>query len=306
MLSECFILLLGGILFGASVNLFFLPGEIVLGGVTGVATTVNILTGLPVGFMIILINLPLLLCGWIFLGHGFVLRALTGVAVTGITSDILTFLPTSVSDPLLCAILGGVTMGVGCGLMFSRDYTTGGTDIIVWLIRRKTRLLSTGVLITVIDSAVVLGSAVALRSSEGYNYDPISFSSDQGLWETCKLMWTSGGMHCEGDIDIDYYFRTALSKKTINVTVRMRPFDQITIKEKHYKEQRIGTNGAIRNDILSDSKTTNLYCGDYFSTRAKSYTGYTLNSEYWSSLSGYWSMSMFGKPKNMGSVLSSM
>ena len=139
-----------------------------------------------------------------------------------------------------------------------------------------------------------------------YNYDPISFSSDQGLWETCKLMWTSGGMHCEGDIDIDYYFRTALSKKTINVTVRMRPFDQITIKEKHYKEQRIGTNGSIRNDILSDSKTTNLYCGDYFSTRAKSYTGYTLNSEYWSSLSGYWSMSMFGKPKNMGSVLSSM
>ena len=139
-----------------------------------------------------------------------------------------------------------------------------------------------------------------------YNYDPISFSSDQGLWETCKLMWTSGGMHCEGDIDIDYYFRTALSKKTINVTVVMRPFDQITIKEKHYKEQRIGTSGSIRNDILSDSKTTNLYCGDYFSTRAKSYTGYTLNSEYWSSLSGYWSMSMFGKPKNMGSVLSSM
>ena len=139
-----------------------------------------------------------------------------------------------------------------------------------------------------------------------YNYDPIAFSSDQGLWETCKLMWTSGGMHCEGDIDIDYYFRTALSKKTINVTVVMRPFDQITIKEKHYKEQRIGTNGSIRNDILSDSKSTSLYCGDYFSTKAKSYTGYTLNSEYWSSLSGYWSMSMFGKQKNMGSVLSSM
>ncbi len=174
MLSECFILLLGGILFGASVNLFFLPGEIVLGGVTGVATTVNILTGLPVGFMIILINLPLLLCGWIFLGHGFVLRTLAGVAVTGIASDILTFLPISVSDPLLCAILGGVTMGVGCGLMFSRDYTTGGTDIIVWLIRRRTRLLSTGVLITVIDSAVVLGSAVALRSSEGIFYSVVA------------------------------------------------------------------------------------------------------------------------------------
>ena len=171
------------------------------------------------------------------------------------------------------------------------------------------------IVVSCVDESGKLLKKVNIKTKHGaddlcfvsiYNYDPISFSSDQGLWETCKLMWTSGGMHCEGDIDIDYYFRTALSKKTINVTVRMRPFDQITIKEKHYKEQRIGTNGSIRNDILSDSKSTNLYCGDYFSTRAKTYTGYTLNSEYWSSLSGYWSMSMFGKPKNMSSVISSM
>ena len=139
-----------------------------------------------------------------------------------------------------------------------------------------------------------------------YNYNPIAFSSDQGLWETCKLMWTSGGMQCEGDIDIDYYFRTALSKKTINVTVTMRAFDQITIKENHYKEQRSGADASLRNYILSDTKSTTLYCGSYFSTKAKNYTGYTLKDGYFSSLNGYWSMSMFGTPQNMGSLLNSM
>ncbi|MBR5453447.1 MAG: YitT family protein [Clostridia bacterium] len=174
MLSDSLLLLLGGGLFGTSVNLFFLPGEIVLGGVTGAATVVNILAGVPVGVMIILINLPLLLAAWIFLGRGFVLRALAGVAVTGAASDILTFLPVSTADPILCAILGGVTMGAGCGLMFSRDYTTGGTDIVVWLIRLRLRRLSTGVLITIIDSAVVLCSGILLGSLDGIFYSAIA------------------------------------------------------------------------------------------------------------------------------------
>ena len=173
-LSDTFFLLVGGVLFGASVNLFFLPGEIILGGVTGIATTVNIITGIPIGFLIVIINFPILLLGLIFLGGGFILRALIGVAVTGIASDILVFLPMTVSDPLLCAILGGLTMGVGCGLMFSRDYTTGGTDIIVWLIRRRVRRLSTGVLITIIDATVVLCSALTLGNTEGIFYSAIA------------------------------------------------------------------------------------------------------------------------------------
>ena len=45
-----------------------------------------------------------------------------------------------------------------------------------------------------------------------YNYDIVAFSSDQGLWETCKLQGISGGSQLTGDIDVNYYFRTALSK----------------------------------------------------------------------------------------------
>lgn len=136
-----------------------------------------------------------------------------------------------------------------------------------------------------------------------YNYDIVSFESDQGLLETCKLMWTSGGSHFACSIDIDYYFRTGLSKDTLNVTVVLTPFDEITIKEKHYKEYRIGTNGSIRNDTLADYTTGKvIYCGNYFSTSAKNYTGWTLNSEYSSGFSGYWSMSWIGDYENIASL----
>jgi hypothetical protein len=136
-----------------------------------------------------------------------------------------------------------------------------------------------------------------------YNYDIVSFESDQGLLETCKLMWTSGGSHFACSIDIDYYFRTGLSKDTLNVTVVLTLFDEITVKEKHYKEYRIGTNGAIRNDTLADYTTGKvIYCGNYFSTSAKNYTGWTLNSEYSSGFSGYWSMSWIGDYENIASL----
>lgn len=135
-----------------------------------------------------------------------------------------------------------------------------------------------------------------------YNYDIVAFSSDQGLWETCKLQGISGGSQLTGDIDVNYYFRTALSKDTMNVTVVMRPFDEITIKEKHYKEYRIGTNGAIRNDVLADSTTKVIHCGDYYSTRVKTYTGWTLNTAYSRGFSGNWSMSWIGDYENIDST----
>ena len=58
-----------------------------------------------------------------------------------------------------------------------------------------------------------------------YDYDITAFESDQGLWETCKLQYTSGGGFAYSDIDINYYFRTALSAETLNVTVTMRKME---------------------------------------------------------------------------------
>lgn len=119
-------------------------------------------------------------------------------------------------------------------------------------------------------------------------------------WILNKVM-QGKGFKCS--MPIDYYFRTALSKDTINVSTVWVPFDEITVREKHYKEYRVGTNGMTRNDVLAYSAPEKvIYCGDYFSTSAKTFTGWTLNSEYVSGFSGYWSMSWIGDYKNINSL----
>lgn len=173
-ISEASTVLLGGVLFGVSMNLFFLPGKIILGGVTGITTVLNILFSLPAGVMSILINIPLVLVSLIVFGWQFIARAAVGIAITAVTTDILSFLPISTTDPLLCAILGGITMGAGCGLMFSYAYTTGGTDIVAWLLGLRFVRISTGKLIMIVDFFVIIGAAIVMKSSVGVFYSIIA------------------------------------------------------------------------------------------------------------------------------------
>lgn len=173
-ISEASTVLLGGVLFGVSMNLFFLPGKIILGGVTGITTVLNILFSLPAGVMSILINIPLVLVSLIVFGWRFIARAAVGIAITAVTTDILSFLPISTTDPLLCAILGGITMGAGCGLMFSYAYTTGGTDIVAWLLGLRFVRISTGKLIMIVDFFVIIGAAIVMKSSVGVFYSIIA------------------------------------------------------------------------------------------------------------------------------------
>lgn len=100
------------------------------------------------------------------------------------------------------------------------------------------------IIITCRDTSGTLLKKVTYNTKHGeddficlriYDYDITAFESDQGLWETCKLMYTSGGMFQYGEIDIDYYFRTALSADTINVNVTMRKMAGIDISEYHCK-----------------------------------------------------------------------
>ncbi len=132
-----------------------------------------------------------------------------------------------------------------------------------------------------------------------YNYDIVSFSSDQGLWETCKLGWESGGDFYGSDIWIKYYFRTGMSQEALHVTVVMRPIQEIKVMQMHYLEVREGNNGVIRGELLEEYSETVLHCGDYYWSHANQYVGYTLNDKYEESVIGNWSMSWIGQSKNL-------
>ena len=119
-----------------------------------------------------------------------------------------------------------------------------------------------------------------------YDYDITAFESDQGLWETCKLQYTSGGGFQYGDIDINYYFRTALSADTLNVTVTMRKMESIEISEYHCKQYDPSlTYGGYAQSYIRTVKVE----VDRYIYLGGGYTGYSAAGSYKNSISGSFS-----------------
>ncbi len=163
--------LLGSVLYALSVNIFTAPNQIAPGGVTGVATLFNFAWGLPIGTMILVINLPLLVASWFRLGKAFTIRTLIVTVLSSVVIDAAApFLPPFRGDRMLVALFGGVLAGAGLGLIYMRGATTGGTEVVARLLERKFRHIPIGRLILLVDALVVAASALVYRNVESALY----------------------------------------------------------------------------------------------------------------------------------------
>ena len=167
-------LVLGSLLFGAAITMFLSPSGTILGGATGVATTLNILYGVPVGIVMLIVNIPLLLIGLRVYGVKFLSKTIITVFATSLTTDLLTFLPVTLTDPLLCSIMGSLLLGAGSGIMLARGFNTGGSDLAAVMLKKKIKRMSTGSIIFLIDMFVIGGSAVATGNYAGILYSLIA------------------------------------------------------------------------------------------------------------------------------------
>lgn len=134
------LILVGAILQALSMVLFYIPGKLAAGGVSGIAQLIGNFTGWPVGVLYISLNVPLMVLGWKYLGgRRFLTRTIFAVLGYSIAMDLLTaMLPANglTSDSILNALYGGVIGGVGVGLVLRGQGTTGGTDILVRVLNR--------------------------------------------------------------------------------------------------------------------------------------------------------------------------
>ena len=163
--------LLGSILYALSVNVFTAPNQIAPGGVTGIATLVNYLTGLPIGTGILVVNLPLFVASWRFLGRDSTLRTAVVTVVSSVIIDVTApFVPPFQGDKILTAVFGGVLAGAGLGLIFMRGATSGGSEIVARLLERRFRHIHLGRLILMVDAVVVATAAVVYRNLESALY----------------------------------------------------------------------------------------------------------------------------------------
>lgn len=180
-IREILILLLGSLLAAIAVNIFYVPIRLTMGGISGIVSIIYQVTGrgefLPFGVLFGILNIPLLILGWKRIHSNFVWRSLVGTAMYAVMIDItqpaLTvfyerqlYSPTGdfSADPLLFCLIGGVLYGIGLGLTFRAGYTTGGTDILVMVIHRKSAFLSIGQFLLVMDALIIFASAIVYRN----------------------------------------------------------------------------------------------------------------------------------------------
>ena len=164
-------IVVGASLAACSFRFLTFPNHIVSGGVTGIAQIINILTGFPVGALIIIINCPLFILAWRKLGRRFVILTAICMVLNSVVIDLLEPLARPITEePMLAAVYGGVLNGTGYGIIFTTGATSGGTDIPSRLLRRKYPHINMTTFILGLNAVVILTYAVVFRRFDSCMY----------------------------------------------------------------------------------------------------------------------------------------
>lgn len=150
--------------------LFLIPHGIVAGGISGIATIINIKTNLNVGIIIIVLNIPLILVSYKMMGAKFVLRYFITTAVLSLFSGVLGFLPTLTENPLLAAVYAGLLQGIGIGLFVKYQVSSGGTEILGRIIYKLLPKFSIPTYIAIFDAIIVIAGAIIFNNPENVLY----------------------------------------------------------------------------------------------------------------------------------------
>jgi len=150
-------IIFGCALFALGFAFFLEPNDLNAGGISGLAMMFVHLAGFgTVGSITLLMNLPLFVIGGIKVGKKFFVGSLAGLTVSALLLDLFAMLPNLVTEPLIAALYGGLLCGIGLGIVFSTGASTGGSDIIVRLLKLKYENVPIGTINIIFDATVVV------------------------------------------------------------------------------------------------------------------------------------------------------
>lgn len=183
-LKTYFFVAVACLLYALSFNWFFVPNDLAFGGLTGVGQIVNAyLPILSVGTVLVVLNAPLFILGMRRFGVGLLLSSLFAMFFSSVVIDalgaIVTFRP---MDPLLACLYGGALLGASVGIMMRCGATTGGTELLARLLKRRFGTLSMGRLCMIIDFVVIALHSLAFGHMENALYGVLAiFVSSQAM-----------------------------------------------------------------------------------------------------------------------------
>ncbi|WP_342541478.1 YitT family protein [Heyndrickxia sp. FSL K6-6286] len=161
-LKEYFFVIIGAVLVGLAYNMFLLPSKLAAGGISGVSTILHEVYGIEPAYTQFLINIPLFIIGWITMGKDFSGKTLVGTFCVPFVIWLSTDIPITVTNPFLGSLYGGIVLGIGLGIVYKGNGSTGGTAAIAQIVKKFTGL-SSGYSQLIVDGLVVAASLIVFN-----------------------------------------------------------------------------------------------------------------------------------------------
>ena len=158
--------LIGSAIIALAFNVFLLPNQIASGGVSGISTILVSVLGWEPAYVQWAFNIPLFIAGVVLLGKQFGVKTLVGTVFLPFVVFLTKNIEPWTNDALLGALFGGIAVGLGLGIVFRGNASTGGTDLAAQIITKYTGL-TLGTSVVLIDGLIVLSAALVFDIERG-------------------------------------------------------------------------------------------------------------------------------------------
>ena len=171
---ETILTIIGSGTMAVGVALFLLPNQLSSGGIAGIATITYYLLKIPMGTMILIINIPLFIFSFFKIGKSFFIKSLIGTISLSYFIDLLDSFKPLTQDRLLACIYGGILIGLGTAILLKANSSTGGSDLISFIAKEYKPEIRASNLIIMIDITIITLNVIFFKEIEIGLYSAIA------------------------------------------------------------------------------------------------------------------------------------
>ncbi len=173
-LKDYMIIAIAAVIYAAAISLFLDPNNLAPGGISGISILLNRVIHVETGTLYLLLNIPILLLGLWKFGLRFLMTTIYCITLTSVFTNLFAGMKPLTENPFLAAVVGGALVGIALGTVFKRGATTGGTDIIIKVLRLRFPHMKTGGLLLMIDCVIIACSIFVFKDIDIALYAGIS------------------------------------------------------------------------------------------------------------------------------------
>ena len=166
--------IVGSFIMAVGVALFLLPNQLSSGGIAGIATITYYLLKIPMGTVIMAINIPLFLFSGYKIGKAFFIKSIIGTISLSFFIDILDKIEPLTNDRFLACVYGGIIIGIGTAVLLKVNSSTGGSDLISYIAKKYNPTIRTSNIILIIDFVIICLNMLFFREIEIVLYSAIA------------------------------------------------------------------------------------------------------------------------------------